>query len=129
MAIAQDSCTIIAAATGKKGPGVNSCGIRGREMYTLLECLALAGLVLVLGAALFLAVSLFVLVEAGVRAVATRSRPLASRNTTEVGEKLEASPWPRRSAMAIKCGLDGHGVTGQQNIPEVEDSRRTSCGS
>ena len=61
-------------------------------MYTLLECLALAGLVLVLGAALFLAVSLFVLVEAGVRAVATRTHRLAPRDTAGLDEKLDTSP-------------------------------------
>jgi hypothetical protein len=61
-------------------------------MYTLLECLAIAGLVLGLGAGLFIAVSLIVLVEAGVRAVATRTHRLAPRDTAGLDEKLDTSP-------------------------------------
>ncbi|MGA2986180.1 MAG: hypothetical protein ABSG32_20435 [Terriglobia bacterium] len=61
-------------------------------MYTLLECLAIAGLVLGLGAGLFIAVSLLVLVEAGVRAVAMRTHRLAARETAGLGEKLDISP-------------------------------------
>lgn len=61
-------------------------------MYSLLECLAVAGLALVLCAGLFLTVALFVLAEAGVRAVVRRSRRLASRETAGLGENLETSP-------------------------------------
>ena len=66
-------------------------------MYTLLECLAIAGLVLVLGAGLFLAIALVVLVKAGVRAVSTWLRPGASRATTWLHEKLDTSR-PARAA-------------------------------
>jgi len=61
-------------------------------MYTLLECLAIAGLVLGLGAGLFIAASLIVLVEAGVRTVATRTQRSAPRETTGLDEKLDTSP-------------------------------------
>jgi hypothetical protein len=61
-------------------------------MYTLLEYLAIAGLVLGLGAGLFIAVSLIVLVEAGVRAVATRTHRWARRKTAGLDEKLDTSP-------------------------------------
>jgi hypothetical protein len=77
-------------------------------MYTLLECLAIAGLVLVLGAGLFLALTLVVLVKAGVRAVAMKSRPLASRATTGLGEKPDTTPSPKLPAMAIENGFEGH---------------------
>jgi len=75
----------------KDGAGVTCCGIGGRAMYTLLECLAIAGLVLVLGAGLFLAITLVVLVKAGVRAVGAGSRPWASRATTGFREELDAT--------------------------------------
>lgn len=61
-------------------------------MYTLLECLTIAGIVLVLGGVLFIAASLFVLVQAGVRWVATLSRRLATRESAVLREKLESSP-------------------------------------
>jgi hypothetical protein len=61
-------------------------------MYTLLECFVILGLVLVLSVAIFLAVTLVVLVDAGVRAVVTRPRPLASPAATKLRERLEASP-------------------------------------
>ena len=64
-------------------------------MYTFLECLAIAGLVLVLGAGLFLAIALVVLVKAGVRAVGTWSRPWTSRATTWLREKLDTYPLAR----------------------------------
>lgn len=61
-------------------------------MYTLLECFVVLGLVLILSVAIFLAVTLVVLVDAGVRAVVTRPRPLAPPAATKFREKLEASP-------------------------------------
>jgi hypothetical protein len=61
-------------------------------MYTLLECFVILGLVLVLGAAIFLAVTLVVLIDAGVKAVVTRPRPLASPAAIKLRENLEASP-------------------------------------
>ena len=69
-------------------------------MYTLLECLAIAGLVLGLGAGLFIAVSLIVLVEAGVRAVATRTHRLAPRDTAGLDEKLDTFEKAEAAAQA-----------------------------
>ncbi len=61
-------------------------------MYTFLECLAIAGFVLALGAGIFLTAALFVVAEAGVRTIIKRSRRLAASETAGLREKLEASP-------------------------------------
>ena len=61
-------------------------------MYEVLECLAMAGLVLVLGVGLFLAVTLAVLVKVGARAVGTRWRTRTSLTTTGLREELDTTP-------------------------------------
>jgi hypothetical protein len=61
-------------------------------MYTLLECLTIAGFVLVIGAGAFLAVAVVMLLKAGVRFVVTELQALASRAHTELHQKSDASP-------------------------------------
>lgn len=58
-------------------------------MYPLLECLAIAAVVLVFGGGLFIAISIYVLVEALVTAVRKKSQALISRAMLLTREKLE----------------------------------------
>jgi len=61
-------------------------------MYTLLECFIIAGFTCFVGAGLFLAVAMVMLLKAGVRVVITKSLPVAARASMELGKKLDASP-------------------------------------
>ena len=63
-------------------------------MYAISEYLAIAGLVLVLGAGLFAAVALAVLTRAAVRALAPHVRHTASRAVAGLAE-LEAAAVPQ----------------------------------
>lgn len=58
-------------------------------MYPLLECLVVAGVVLALGFSLFIAFSIYVIVEATVTAVRRKCLAVASRIVLVTREKLE----------------------------------------
>jgi hypothetical protein len=61
-------------------------------MYTLVECFIIAGFTVFVGAGLFLAVAMVVLLKAGVRVVVEKSLPLATHASTDLRKKLDTSP-------------------------------------
>jgi len=87
-------------------------------MYTLVECLAIAGIVVILGAALFLVFSVFVFAEAGVRAVARRVQWLASRKGAGPGADLAHRLWPQLPVMVMESEFEGQGDAARQIFPK-----------
>jgi hypothetical protein len=68
---------------------VNCAAASGGNMYPFLECLALAFVVVVLGATLFLAMALFVLAEETARFIGRKSQSVASRAKLNLGKNME----------------------------------------
>ena len=62
--------------------------IGGRRVYILLECAVIVMLTVGIGTGLFLAAALTVILKAGWRVAATRSRPLTLRARSQLPEKL-----------------------------------------
>jgi len=74
-------------------------------MYTLLEGLTIAGFVLLLGAALFLAASVGVLMEAVARGVATTTLRWFRASRRAASHIWNVHAWAEESTSAVESGV------------------------